>query len=78
MSAVKVDFVLEKPVIVYYRKGNGKRKRLCTLNRDETARRASKYKVIVTGRRGAMLYNLRTGTAKSISKDDKIGSKYAK
>ena len=76
MSAVKVDFVFGKSTAVYYRKGNGKRQKLCTLARDETARRASKYKIIVTNRRGAMLYDLKTGTAKNISKDDKIGSKY--
>jgi hypothetical protein len=76
MPAIKVDFVFDKPTVVYYRKGNGKRKKLCTLTRGETARRASKYKVIVTRGRGAMLYDLKTGTAKSISKDDKIGSRF--
>ncbi len=76
MSAIKVEYDLAKPTVVYYRKGNGKRKKLCTLAKDETARRASKYKVIVTSRRGAMLYDLKTDTAKNISKDDKIGSKY--
>lgn len=76
MCAIKVEYDLARPTTVYYRKGNGKKKKLCTLTRGETARRASKYKVIVTRGHGAMLYDLKTGTAKSISKDDKIGSRF--
>ncbi len=78
MSSIKVEFVFDEPTIVYYRRGNGKRKKLCTLARGETARRASKYKVLVVGRRSVVLYDLKTGTAKNVSKDDKIGKKYVK
>ena len=75
MSAIKVAHSVSKPVVISYKKGNGKWKRLCVLAADESARRASKYKLLVTGKRPT-LYNLRNGEAERITKDSAIGRKY--
>lgn len=75
MGAIQVVHSVDKPIVISYRKGKGKWKRLCVLAADETARRASKYVLLVTGSRPT-LYNLRNGEAERITKDTKVGRKY--
>ena len=75
MSAIQVIHSVEKPIVISYRKGKGKWKRLCVLAADESARRASKYVLLVTGSRPT-LYNLRNGEAERVTKDSKVGRKY--
>ncbi len=79
MGAIQVVHSVDKPVVISYRKskGKGKWKRLCVLAADETARRASKYVLLVTGSRPT-LYNLRNGEAERVTKDSKVGRKYLK
>lgn len=76
MASIKVEHSVDKPVVITYKRGNGKWKRLCTLSADESARRTSKYTLIVTGSSRPMLYNLKNGEATRITKDTKVGRKY--
>ncbi len=76
MGVIQVVHSVDKPVVISYRKSKkGEWKRLCVLAADETARRASKYVLLVTGKRPT-LYNLRNGEAERVTKDSKVGRKY--
>ncbi len=76
MASIKVEHSVDKPVVITYKRGNGKWKKLCTLGADESARRASKYILIVTGSSRPMSYNLKNGEAIRITKDSKVGRRY--
>jgi len=75
MGAIQVIHSVDKPIVISYRKGNGKWRKLCVLAADESARRTSKYVLLVTGSRPT-LYNLRNGEVERVTRDSKVGRKY--
>ncbi len=76
MASIKVEHSIDKPVVISYKRGSGKWKKLCVLTDVETVRRVSKYVILVSGSNRPMLYNLKNGEAARVTQDSRIGRKY--